>query len=52
MNKFPNEGEFTPEELTAWLDTLGIDYTIGIIEKLWKDMRDYALAMKDVLERS
>jgi len=44
MNKFPKIGEFTDEELTAWLNTLDIFHSTAIIEKLYKDMRDFAIA--------
>lgn len=45
--KFPKIGEFTEQELTAWLDDLDIYWSAAIIEKLYKDMRDYAFAHKE-----
>lgn len=42
-NPFPKE--FTNEELTDWLNTLDTSYTIGIMEKLYKDFRDYSLSI-------
>lgn len=44
MGKFPKIGEFTDEELTSWLNTLDIFHSTAIIEKLYKDMRDFAIA--------
>lgn len=41
MSKFPSE--FTEEELTEWLNTLDASISIGILEKIYKDMRDCAL---------
>lgn len=37
--------EFTEKELNAWLDTLDIPTSYAIIEKLHKDMRDYAVSL-------
>lgn len=42
--KFPKQGEFTLEDLTEWLNTLDIFHSTAIIEKLYKDMRDFAIA--------
>ena len=36
-------GKFPKEELTAWLNTLDIFHSTAIIEKLYKDMRDFAI---------
>jgi len=41
--KFPQEGSYSLEELTEWLNNQDIYVTIGIIEKEWKDLRDYIL---------
>jgi predicted DNA-binding protein len=45
--KFPKVGEFTLEDLTDWLDDLDIYWSAAIIEKLYKDMRDYAFAHEE-----
>ena len=45
--KFPKIGEFTEQELTAWLDDLDIYWSAAIIEKLYKDMRDYTFAHEE-----
>lgn len=42
--KFPKQGEFTLEDLTGWLNTLDIHTSVAILEKLYKDLRDFAIA--------
>ena len=41
--KFPAHGTYTTEELAQWLNTLDVRLSIGILEKLYKDLRDYAV---------
>lgn len=48
-NKFPTE--FTEQELTDWLNTLDVHYSVAILEKLYKDFRDYSLALHDKISR-
>jgi hypothetical protein len=42
--KFPKVGEFTLEDLTDWLNSLDIHTSVAILEKLYKDLRDFAIA--------
>jgi len=42
--KFPEHGTYTVEELTEWLNKLDIDMSAAILEKLYKDIRDFAFA--------
>ena len=44
MSKFPQMGEFTENELTEWLNSLDIYHSTAIIEKLYKDLRDFAIS--------
>jgi len=49
-NPFPAQGEFTMEELDAWLNTLDVTLSIGILEKLYLDVRDYSLQLMEHLK--
>lgn len=48
--KFPKQGEFTLEELTKWLNSLDIHTSVAILEKLYKDLRDFAIAHHNEVE--
>lgn len=45
--KFPKLGSFTSQELTEWLDSLDLFTLIAILEKIYKDIRDYAISKHD-----
>ena len=50
MAGFPTE--FTEQELNDWLNTLDVHYSLAILEKLYKDFRDYSLTLHDQAVRN